>query len=85
MAEGLFLSGLGALLGIAAGHLLAFAVASGIASLKGLVLPSMFLSPRPADAEFLLLGLGVGMLAGLAPALLAARTDIAGLLARGRA
>ena len=85
MAEGLFLSGTGAAIGIVSGHMLAFIVASCVASLKGLVLPEAFLVPQPMDAGFLLIGVGTGLIAGLVPALSAGRTDIAGLLARGRA
>jgi putative ABC transport system permease protein len=82
MAEGMILSGGGALIGIAAGHLIAFAAAG---EFGGIILPDDILTPQPMDAGFLLLGLATGMIAALIPALSAGRTDIAGLLARGRA
>jgi len=85
MAEGLILSGLGAVTGIVAGHALAFAIATNVDSLKGLVLPAMFLAPQAMDGLFLLIGLAAGLVAGLVPAVSAGRTDIAALLARGRA
>ena len=84
MAEGLILSGIGALTGIAAGHPLAFVITTNIESLKGVVLPAVFLVPQMMDGIFLLLGLGAGIAAGLVPALSAGRTDIAALLAKGR-
>ena len=54
-------------------------------SLSGVVLPAVFLAPQAMDVDFLLIGLGAGLVAGLVPALSAGRTDIAALLARGRA
>jgi putative ABC transport system permease protein len=85
MAEGLILSGLGAVAGIIAGHALAFAIAVNVDSLRGVVLPAMFLAPQAMDGLFLLIGLAAGLVAGLVPAVSAGRTDIAALLARGRA
>ena len=85
MAEGLILSGIGTLTGIVAGHGLAFVIASCVNSLSGVVLPAAFLVPQEIDVYFLLIGLGAGLVAGLVPALSAGRTDIAALLARGRA
>ena len=85
MAEGLILSGIGALTGIMAGHAIAFTIATCVGSLSGMVLPAAFLVPQAMDAGFLLIGLIAGLIAGLVPALSAGRTDIAALLARGRA
>lgn len=85
MAEGVILSGTGAIIGVFAGHLLSFTLATVIPGLKGLVIPASLLAPQPMDGLFLLIGLGVGLAAGLVPAIAGARTDIAGLLARGRA
>jgi putative ABC transport system permease protein len=85
IAEGMMLSAAGTVTGVAAGHALAYIVASSIESLQGLVLPQAMLTPQPMDAGLLVMGLGTGLLAGLVPALSAARTDIAGILARGRA
>ena len=83
MAEGLILSGIGAVTGIVVGHALAFATC--VNSLSGVVLPAAFLVPQVMDVDFLLIGLSAGLVAGLVPALSAGRTDIAALLARGRA
>ncbi len=85
IAEGLLLSGIGSVAGIIAGHSIAYVMASMIGSLSGVVLPVTLLAPQPWDAAFLMIGLGAGLVAGLVPALSAAQTDIAGLLARGRA
>jgi putative ABC transport system permease protein len=84
MAEGVMLGGAGALVGLIAGHAAAFAVAVLVPSLHGMVLPYALWLPQAGDAFLLLVGLGAGLVAGLVPALLAARTNIAGLLARGR-
>lgn len=83
-AEGVLLAGAGAVAGIALGHLLAYEMAAGIASLGGVVSPATFLKLHALDGWLLLLGIATGLFAGAAPALSAARTDIAGLLARGR-
>ena len=72
-------------MGLIAGHIIAYVIASMIGSLSGLVLPVTLLAPQQWDAGFLVIGLGAGLVAGLVPALSAAQTDIAGLLARGRA
>ncbi len=85
MAEGLILSGAGAVTGIITGHALAFAIAGSVNSLSGVVMPTELLALQPMDGAFLLIGLGAGLVAGLVPALSAGRTDIAALLARGRA
>ncbi len=85
MAEGLILSAGGAVIGLLGGHMLAYAIAMLVPSLHGLVLPQSLLTVRAGDGALLAIGVGAGLLAGLVPALSAARTDIAGLLARGRA
>ena len=85
IAEGLALSGAGSVMGLIAGHLVAYGMTSMISSLSGIASPVTLLAPQPWDAGFLAIGLGAGLVAGLVPAASAARTDIAGLLARGRA
>lgn len=85
IAEGLALSAAGALLGLALGHGAAYAAASAITTLRGIVLPETLLRPQVMDLAFLALSLCAGFLAALVPALSAARTDISGLLARGQA
>jgi putative ABC transport system permease protein len=84
IAEGAALSLAGALLGLALGHLFAYAVAAGVDSLRGLVLAQAMLRAQAMDAQLLALGLVTGLLGGLLPAWSAARTDIASLLAKGR-
>jgi putative ABC transport system permease protein len=85
IVEGLLLSGIGSIAGLIVGHSIAYIIASTIGSLSGVVLPVTLLAPQPWDAAILMIGLGAGLVAGLVPALSAAQTDIAGLLARGRA
>ena len=85
IAEGLALSGIGAVIGLVAGHVIAAAIAASVPSLQGILLPASLLRPQAIDVAFLAVGLGAGLLAGIVPACAAARTDIAGLLARGRA
>jgi hypothetical protein len=65
--------------------LIAFGAAHSIETLHGVTLPATLLQPQPIDAGFLFLGLAAGLVAAFVPSLSAARTDIAALLARGRA
>ena len=85
MAEALLISGTGAVVGIILGHIIAYSAVLSIESLQGLVLPETLLIPRQMDFWFITLGLATGLCASLVPSLSAARTDIAKLLARGRA
>ena len=85
IAEGVGLSVAGSILGLLAGHAVAYAVACTVPSLRGVVLPGALLAPQEFDAALLGIGLAAGLLAGLVPAFAAARTDIAVLLAKGRA
>ncbi|MCC7037596.1 MAG: ABC transporter permease [Alphaproteobacteria bacterium] len=84
-AEGVMLAGAGTVAGIALGHLLAYEMAANISSLGGVVAPASFLQFHMLDGCLLLMGLVTGLFAAVVPAVSAARTDIAGLLARGRA
>jgi putative ABC transport system permease protein len=84
MCEGAALSLAGTAAGIVLGHLAAYTVAVQVESLRGIVLPATLLQLSSLDALLLALGAGVGITAGVVPALSAARTDIAALLARGR-
>jgi putative ABC transport system permease protein len=83
IAEGVTLSGAGALGGVLLGHLAAYTAVLNIPTLRGIVLPETLLQPQGMDGAFLAIGLCTGLLAGLVPAVLAARTDIASLLAKG--
>lgn len=82
MAEGVILGLCGAVLGVLAGHGLAFAIASGFEAVGGLVLPVQLLIPVAADLFWVALGGLVGALAGLVPAISGSRSDITLLLAR---
>lgn len=84
LAEALIISGIGAIFGVLLGHVLAYCAVISIESLRGLVLPEALLIPRAMDVGFILIGLVSGLVASLVPSITAARTDIAGLLARGR-
>ncbi len=83
IAEALLISGVGALAGVVLGHVICYVAVISIESLRGLVLPEALFMPQAMDVGFVALGLGVGLLAALVPAVSAARTNIAGLLARG--
>jgi len=85
IAEGVALSLVGTIVGILAGHAMAYGAVFWVSSLQGLVVPQAFLQLGPLDGLLLAMGAGVGLVAGLVPAVSAARTDIAGILARGRA
>lgn len=84
IAEALVISGVGALIGVVVGHLLAYGAVISIESLRGLVLAESVLMPQAMDGGFILIGLVAGLIASFVPSLTAARTDIAGLLAKGR-
>jgi putative ABC transport system permease protein len=83
--EGALLAGTGAVLGVAAGHGLALLAVYMIDGLHGVVLPSQLTLLQAQDAWLVLIGAGAGVAAGLLPAMAAAKTDIALLLAKGRA
>lgn len=84
IAEGMILSGVGAVLGVCFGHLTAYFAALMVESLRGMVLPESLLEPGVMDLGLIGLGLMVGLLASFIPSFSAANTDIAGLLAKGR-
>jgi putative ABC transport system permease protein len=84
IAEGAALAGAGSVIGVIAGHGLAALAAVSISGLRGVVLPQEFAALQPQDMWLVLVGLGTGVAAGIFPALAAARTDIALLLAKGR-
>lgn len=84
MAEGIILALAGTIIGILAGHGMAFFAVSELKNLNGIIAPSSMLSPGINDVIFAGLGLLAGVFAAMVPAFLAAKTDIAGILARGR-
>ncbi|MDF1749884.1 MAG: ABC transporter permease [Alphaproteobacteria bacterium] len=83
LAEGVLLSGVGTVIGLGIGHGVGYIAALNIDTLQGIVLPSTFLQVHVLDGVFLILGLMIGVIASLIPAISAARTDIAALLAKG--
>lgn len=82
--EAVVISGVGALIGVVFGHMAAYGIVISIEELGLLILPGSLLVPHIMDVCFIMLGIGIGFLASLFPALSAARIDIASLLARGR-
>jgi putative ABC transport system permease protein len=82
--EGLILSALGCVAGVAFGHVIAFGIASAVPALQTLLIPSHLLLPVVTDITFILSGIACGVAASLIPCASAARTDIAGVLAQGR-
>lgn len=85
IAEALLISGVGALIGVVIGHVIAYMTVISIESLSGLVLPRTLLIPQIMDIGFIVLGIVAGLFAAVVPSLSAARTDIASLLSHGRA
>lgn len=85
MAEGVVLALCGGIIGLLCGHGLAWYAASSHQSLGGLVNAQELLVATLLDAQILGAAVMAGALAALIPALLAARANIAGILARGRA
>jgi putative ABC transport system permease protein len=83
MTEGILLALCGGLLGIVCGHGLAWYAATSHQSLGGLVSVQGLLIPGILDIQILAATCMAGALAALVPALLAARTNIADILARG--
>jgi putative ABC transport system permease protein len=83
VAEAVLLSGVGTVIGLGVGHGVGYIAALNIDTLQGIVLPETFLQVHVLDAVLLILGLMIGVIASLIPAISAARTDIAGLLAKG--
>lgn len=83
-AEGVLLALCGGVLGIACGHGLAWYAANTHQSLGGLVSSSGLLTPGLLDIQIIAACCVAGALAALLPALLAARANIADILARGR-
>lgn len=85
LLEGLLLSGTGAIIGIISGHLMAYGIVASLDTLNGLILANTLLIPQWQDLYLIALGLFIGLLASLIPSVLSARTNIAALLAKGRA
>lgn len=83
-AEGLLLALYGGVLGIACGHGLAWYATNTHQSLGGLVSPQGLLTPGLLDIQIIAACCVAGAFAALLPALLAARANIADILARGR-
>ncbi|MCH8503501.1 MAG: FtsX-like permease family protein [Ectothiorhodospiraceae bacterium] len=75
LLEGLLLAGLGALLGIAAGHVAAELLGNAFRQTQQLELTGWIFYPQ--ELWLMLLALAVGALAALIPAIQAYRTDIA--------
>ncbi len=84
MCESLLLAFTGSFLGLIAGHIMAYSIAMAFPAFHSLLLPSELLVPTAQSAMFLCLGVTTGLFAGFLPCVLAARADIAGVLAQAR-
>jgi putative ABC transport system permease protein len=84
IAEGVLIALAGGMIGIAAGHGLAFFAAHAVDNLGGLVDPRMLLRLTVLDAQIIIAAAVAGLGAALLPAILGARADIANILSRGR-
>jgi putative ABC transport system permease protein len=80
--EGMILGVAGALIGVITGHIISYVIVLNFNALSGIVLPYELIIPGMIDVYAILGGMIAGMLAGGIPALMAARTDIASVLAR---
>jgi putative ABC transport system permease protein len=81
LIEGLLLAGIGAVVGIALGHVLTEVLGIALAAAKQVAVTGW--AWVNAELWLIALALGVGVIAALLPAWWAYRTDIAGTLARG--
>lgn len=84
MAEGALLSMAGTIIGLVAGHFLAFLLAGQVTGLNNFILVGDLLKIGMMDGILFAAGLLVGLIAALIPAVSAMRLDIALLLSRGR-
>ena len=84
MLEGVLIAFTGTAFGIICGHLLAYAAAGYFGAAGLLMTSASLLMPSVMDLAFLAGGVLCGLAGGLLPALLAMKTDVAGLLAKGR-
>ncbi len=84
MEEGIVLSAAGSVFGVVLGHIVAYVIATLVPAMQSLFLPFSLLQMVPADMLFIAAGVTCGMAASVIPCIMAARTDIAGVLAQGR-
>lgn len=82
--EALLLGSAGTVLGLMAGHILAYGAIGMISTLNDMIPALSVLSLSTLDIKILLAGLMLSIIAGLIPALSASRTDITKLLARAK-
>jgi putative ABC transport system permease protein len=80
LIEGLTLTALGVVLGLLLGHLLTHALGMWLQASQQIHITGWTFVP--GEAVLVLAALGVGLVSALLPAVLAYRTDIAGVLAR---
>jgi putative ABC transport system permease protein len=83
MVEGVMVAGLGSIIGVSAGHVMAYSLTGLLGSFEGVLTRGDLLSLHPSDIYLVFIGCGAGLLAAFPAALSAARTDIAQLLAKG--
>lgn len=83
LVEGVLIGTIGAVMGIAAGHALAYGAVLSVPSLQAIILPADMLKLTLLDASLMGLGVLSGILSAFLPALSAGRMSIASVLARG--
>jgi len=83
MIEGVIISGLGTLIGIVTGHLLAYGLTGILGSFEGILVKESFLSLQKWDMILFFIGCGAGLCAAFPASISAAKTDISKLLVKG--
>jgi putative ABC transport system permease protein len=83
MSEGMLIAGTGSVLGLIAGHAIAFFLSGQLGSFEGLLTDHDLTSLHQSDIYLLIAGCVSGLCAACPAALSAARTDIARLLVKG--
>ncbi len=83
MVEGIMVAGFGSLVGIIAGHSMAYSLTGLLGSFEGVLTRGDLLSLHASDIYIFLTGCAAGLLAAFPTALSAAKTNIAQLLVKG--
>ncbi|PZP55140.1 MAG: ABC transporter permease [Micavibrio aeruginosavorus] len=84
IAESLMLTIAGSAIGILAGHLISAVIGFSVSGFENITMPLHLLFPSIIDIKIIMLAVAAGLIASVAPAILARRTDIASILSTGK-